>query len=311
LPERPIHFVPDLPEEFDRFIRRLLAKEPAQRPGSGTLLIQELDGIWSILERRGAVGKHPPVVAGDDDGDMALETAALLPPRLPEPIPREPLPLLRRWYVVGPLFAACVLLLLWGFWWRGPSADDLMAKARPLLDSENPADWDRAWVEYLEPLSRKFPNKYQEEVKEAKARIAEKGDLQRALAAGNSVHYRSQAERFYHEGLRLLQSGEWAPARRVWENLVRTFESIEAEKHWAELARDALRRTEDRASTSLRPMNGAELEEQLRPVADEIGRLRAAGHAKEADAREQALLFLYRDDPEIERLRRMLAPGKD
>ena len=311
LPERPIHFVPDLPEELDRFIMRLLAKEPAQRPGSSTLLIQELDGIWSMLERKGAVGKRPPSVAGEDDGDLAAETDALLAPRVPEPIPREPLPFLRRWYVVGPLFAACVLLLLWGFWWRKPGADDLMTKARPLLESEDPADWDKAWTEYLGPLSRRFPDKYPDEVKDARAKIAEKGDLQRAMAAGNSVRYRSEAERFYHEGLRLAQSGEWESARRKWESLVRAFDGDEASKHRVTLARYALQRTDNHASTNLRSANGVQLEEQLRQVAERIERLRTAGHAKEADALEQALLFLYRDDPEIEKIRRMLAPGKD
>ena len=120
LPERPIHFVRDLPEEIDRFIMKLLAKEPAQRPGSGTLLIQELEGIWSAFERRGMVGKRPPVFAAEDDGDVQIEEGSALAPRLPEPIPRDPVPWLQRWYVVGPLFAACVLLLLWGFWWRRP-----------------------------------------------------------------------------------------------------------------------------------------------------------------------------------------------
>jgi hypothetical protein len=53
------------------------------------------------------------------------------------------------------------------------------------------------------------------------------------------------------------------------------------------------------------------LEQQLRPIVDGIERLRAAGNAKDADALVQALLFLYRDDPEIEKLRHMLTPAKE
>ncbi len=308
LPERPIHFVPDLPEEFDQFIMRLLAKEPAQRPGSGTSLIQELDAIWNMLERKGVVGHRPVLVKVEDDAEAALVREVLFAAQPPEPSRRRRRPLWRRWYVAAPVFTACVLLPLWAFWWREPSADELMLKARPLLASENPADWDKAWTEYLEPLSRKYPDQFQDQVREARALITEKSDLNQALAGADSIDYDSQSERFYHKGLQLLQSGEWAAARRVWENVVAAFERVESEKHWVVLARHALQRTENRASPTLRSVNAVQtLEDQLRPVVDELRRLRGE-ESQEAEAMERALLSLYRDTPEIEEVRLMIAP---
>ena len=305
LAERPIHFVRDLPEEIDRFVMRLILKEPAQRPGSGTLLLSELEGIWSAMERRGLVGKRPEIpLASDDDKDVPPEELAV-EPFLPEPAPREPLPLLRRWYVVAPAFAACLLLLLWAFFWRGPSADELMSKARPLLESENPTDWDTAWSEYLEPLSRKYPDRFREEVQQARKRIDQQSDLRRALITGKSAVYHSQAERFYHEGLRLVQAGEFAAARKRWDNVVKAYGKIDGEKRWVALASEGIHRLDQRDVTGPAPSTLA-LEEQLRPVIAEIERLRTKGMRAEADEMARALESLYRDDPAADVLRGLL-----
>jgi serine/threonine protein kinase len=309
LPERPGHFVPDLPEEFERYILKLLAKEPAQRPGSGTLLIREAEGIWSALERRGLLAKKPAPPAPPDEDEAHPEEDGADEPRLPELPPRPPVPWQKRWYIIAPLFAACVLTLLWAFYWRGPSADELMTRARPLLESEDPADWERAWNEYLEPLSRKYPEKYAEEVREAKRRVDEQGEMRRAFLTGKAVRYRSQAERFYHEGLRLVQAGEFAAARRVWDNLVRVYGNVETEKRWVALAREATRRLDERGAAP-RPAGG-DFADAVRPAVEEVRRLRAAGKLREAAAAATALEFLYRDDPDAALLKEMLAPEKE
>lgn len=309
LPERPIHFVRDLPEEIDRFIMKLLAKEPSQRPGSGTILIQGLEGIWSALERRGSVGKRPAFPGPlEHDNDLPAEEEPAFAPIAPDLIPREPVPWQNRWYIVVPAFAACVLLLVWAFFWRGPSADELMEKARPLLDSHNPADWDKAWADYLEPLSRRYPEKYVDEVKEARQRIDLQGELRRALITGNSMKYQSEAQRFYTEGLRLAQAGESASARKVWENLIRAYSPIKDEERWVALAAEALSKLDQRDSGPGRPSATADFSKLVEPVIREVSRLRASGKVMEADELARALEFLYRDDPAIELLRKLLSP---
>lgn len=310
LPERPIHFVNDLPEEFDRLVMKLLMKEPSQRPGSGTQLMQEFEGLWTLLEKRGLVGKRPVVAGVPQEEPEANNEEDEIVARVPELILRAPTPPLKRWYVVAPLFAVCVLILLWAFFWRGPSADELMSKAQPLLDSHNPADWDKAWSEYLEPLSRKYPDRYVEEVKEAKHRIEEQGELRRAFMTGKAITYRSEAERFYHEGLRLVQSGEYASARRVWENLIVAYGDMNDEKNWVSLAREALDRLGSREVAPSRPSTNVSFEGLVGPVVERIKALRMSGKTKEAESIANALEFLYRDDPEIETLRKMLVDTK-
>ncbi len=309
LPERAIHFVPDLPEEIDRFVMKLLAKEPAQRPGSGTLLIQEIEGIWSALERRGMLSKKPALPAPpEEENDIPPEQEALSV-RLPEPTPRPPVSWQKRWYIVVPAFAACVLILLWAFLWRGPGADELMSKARPLLASENPDDWQKAWTDYLEPLSRKYPDKYRDEVREAKQRIDEQGELRRAFQTGKNARYSSEAQRFYHQGLRFVQSGDYGAARRLWENLVQAYAGIEEEKRWVILAREGIQRLDDQGIPA-HPSGQTTLAEKVHRTAAEIQRLREAGKTKEAERLRRALEYLYRDDPEIATLREMLQGGK-
>lgn len=312
LPERPAHFIRDLPEEIDRFVIKLLAKEPSQRPGSSTLLIQEIAAIWHSLERRGLIARRPaaPVIS-DEGNDLPIEEDAGLPSRSVEQIPYDSPPWNRRWYIVVPAFSACVLLLLWAFFWRVPSADELMSRARPLLESENPADWDKAWSDYLEPLSRKYPDRFQDEVKEAKRRIDVQGDLRRAFVTGKSVHPRSEAERFYNEGLRLVQAGEFATARRVWDNLIRAYERIESEKQWVVLARAGKQRIEQQEGMPPRPSTNHDFAQLIQPAVEEVKRLRNEGKTKEAEVMSQALIFLYRDDPDISTLLKLLAPMPD
>ena len=112
--------------------------------------------------------------------------------------------------VVVPLFLAVLGLILFLLFRPGPSADDLMTPARPLLASDDPADWERAWDEYLEPLSRKFPDQYADEVAATRARVDARRELRRAVEQGRLVRYRSDGERLFYHGLRLAQAGEAA-----------------------------------------------------------------------------------------------------
>ena len=66
----------------------------------------------------------------------------------------------------------------------GPSAAELYAAGSDLMQSDNPADWDRAWDDYLGPLSRKYPDKYADEVKAFDEKVRGHRELRRAIDAG-------------------------------------------------------------------------------------------------------------------------------
>lgn len=239
LPERPGLLVPNLPAELDEFICLLLTKDPARRPATAQALLDELERVRGKLERKGERLEWPAKLKPD-----TAEMAALPPSlggfgREPDE-PPAPRPWLRRPWLVVPLFAVVIGLLVMAFAWPGKSAEDLWAAAEPLVNSENPADWDRAWDECLEPLSRKYPTRYVEEVESAKARIRDRKELQRVLAEGARPETRSEAERGYLRGLRLAQAGDVASARKTWQAVIAAFGHFETESRWVVLSRAGL-----------------------------------------------------------------------
>jgi hypothetical protein len=306
LPERPGMIVPDLPPEFDEFVCTLLSKDPARRPASAQTLLDELERVRGKLERKGEKLDWPAKLQ-PDTAEMAALPASLggFAPDEDETEP-APRPWLRRPAVVVPLFALVMLAIVAGFAWPRPSAEELWTAAAPLVDSKNPADWDRAWDEYLEPLERKYPDEYADEVAAAKARIRERKELQRVVAEGAKVGPRTEAEVGYRLGLRLAQEGEADAARRNWRAVVTAFAPVESEKRWVELARaglDVLERTPGRgkAPVDRRPFEAA---------IEHAKSLVAAGRTAEADETFAALEQLVRDDPVAAEMLRKARSGK-
>ncbi|MBA4187593.1 MAG: hypothetical protein C0467_06195 [Planctomycetaceae bacterium] len=288
LPERPAMLVPDLPTELDEFICVLLDKNPARRPATAAAMLDELERIRGKLERKGEKVEWPvkltpdtaetsalPVMLGPADGERDVE-------------PRSR-PLMSRPIVVFPLLALVLTGLVVAFAWPSPTAAELYGEARPLLESDNPDDWDTAINKYLDPLSRKYPDRYVEEIAVARSRAKDRRELRRAIAEGAKVEPGSDAERAYLRGLRLTQAGDPVAARRTWRALIAAYGPVPAETRWVELARvgvAALERPENRGT---------------RAPPDPTGLQNALTEAKRLDpiskaAAFQALEELFRDD---------------
>jgi hypothetical protein len=239
LPERPALIAPDVPAELDEFICLLLSKDPSRRPATAQALLDELERLRGKLERKGERLEWPAKLQ-PDTAEMAALPASLggFAPDPDEPPP--PRPWLKRPWVVISLFTLVLLALVVPLAWPGKSADELWAAAEPLVHSEDPADWDRAWDEYLDPLSRKYPDKYVNEVAAAKTRIRDREELLRAVSEGAKPESRSEAERAYHKGLRLAQAGDGVAARKTWQALITAFGPLEGDSRWVLLAKAGL-----------------------------------------------------------------------
>ena len=240
LPERPANLVPDLPPELDEFICTLLDKNPARRPANAATVIEELERLRGKLERKGEKLAWPAKLTPDTAETPALPAALGGLPDGREPDP-EPRPLLKRPIVVIPLFLIAVAALVLPFAWPSKSAEELYAAAQPLLASENPDDWDAAFEKYLDPLARKYPDRYKEEIATARVKARDTRELRRAVAEGAKPESRSPAEQAYLRGLRLARDGETAEARAAWEALIAAFGAVESERRWVELARAGLK----------------------------------------------------------------------
>jgi hypothetical protein len=300
LPERPGMLVPDLPAELDEFVCLLLAKDPSRRPATAQALLEELERVRGKLERKGEALEWPAKLK-PDTAEMAALPASLggFGREPDEPPPSRPW-LSRPWLVV-PLFILVLAVLIAAFAWPGTSAEALWAKAEPLVNSEDPADWDKAWEECLEPLSRKHPDRYVEEVNRAKTRIRDRKELLRAVAEGSKPESRSEAERGYLKGLRLAQAGDAASARRLWNAVVAAFGAFEGESRWVVLSRAGL------AALDRHP--------QSAPAHDRAAFDSAIAFAKsrpdpERPAIYDALNELAREDPELTALVKAARSGK-
>lgn len=280
LPDRPASFAPDIPPDLDDLICTLIAKDPNRRPASAAAVIEELGQLRAKAERKGRSVAWP-ADPGDESGPLpalgqADEFEAGRAPRRP---------LMARPLVVGPLFLLLVAAALTLAFWPRPSAAELFAQAQPLLQSDDPTDWERAWDAYLQPMVDSHPEAYPKEVAEARAKIAERRELRRSLEQGTKAEkVASEGERLYRRGLKLAEAGDWPAARRTWEQLRTAFGGVEAEARWIRLAGVALTMSEGHGTRS--PGES----------------LRAALGAARDPAAWAALEELYRDDPEALRL---------
>jgi serine/threonine protein kinase len=301
MPERPVHYLPDLPEEFDALVMKLLAKEPQVRPGSGTLLLAEVERVWAALETRGKLGQRPALPPDDPLPPPAQEEKPAKTRRIVAQ-EKPPTPVMRRPLVVIPLFLLVLGGIFAGYYFSQSDPDELWARAQPLMHSDDPADWDRAWNDYLEPLSRRHPDKYADEIKAFRARTEPAAELRRSLATGRAVKPGSEAERFYQDGVKLCQAGDFSAARHQWERVMTVFSGIESESRWVELARQAISRLPPQDGALKRPGGAA----SIRATIERARALRAEGKAADADAVLDALEALYRDDPDALEIREMI-----
>jgi serine/threonine-protein kinase len=302
--DRPKRLVPDLPYEFDEIVCRLLAKNPADRPANGQVLYRDLERVRRKVE----VFDMRTVAAGTEAADAEPESASepeekTGPATLMSQLMRAELtrqqrggPVARLFnqpWVLIPLFLGSITVLVWLVWPRHTApAEQLFQEGSRLMESDDPADWDRAWRDYLEPLERKYrDHPYAAELERMRLRKADREAQLRALTRAKELAGAGAAQRFYERGLAFCQAGEPEQARRTWQAVVTAFQGMAAEERWVGLAREGLRRLDERLPPKERRT------EQLRREVERVQRLRQVGKDAEADAVSRALKELYRDDP--------------
>jgi serine/threonine-protein kinase len=294
--DRPVKVVPDLPYEIDEVVCQLLEKDPAQRPPDCLVLGRQLDTIRRKLERKGRATQDVLKVQGtvaDTRSSAGVSDEIPGPATLMSRLMREELDrqnlggplsrLLSRWFVVVPLFLLVMGILVWTFWPSGP--ERLYERGAALMASKNPADWERAWKEYLEPLERDYPDHpHKAEVEKFRQQL-EVSRLE--VGAGWA---RGEGQRLFEAGDQLRQQGKLADARVVWKNLINGFGAVESEKEWVDKARASLALLDKQAQD---PQRWAPVREALKKAAA----LRDEGKHDQAKAICDSLVALYRDDP--------------
>jgi serine/threonine-protein kinase len=286
--DRPQKIVPDLPYEIDELVCNLLDKDPAQRPADCQVLGKAIERLQRRLER-----KNEQTQAGNPREGTVAENRAEGdfggpgPATLMSQLVRQELESqmhgglsgkLNRFWILAPMLALIIGILVWTFW--PENMETLYARGADLMKTQRLRDMETAWRDFLDPLQQRFPDHpYQVEV----AGFKEQLDTART---GKS----SEAERFFHQGQRLLEEGHTREARDKWRQVVVAFSGVEAEKPWVGKAERALGELEKNAASKERLLG-------IQPALERAAQFRDRGKMPEAEAIWQALTELYRNEP--------------
>jgi serine/threonine protein kinase len=300
--EHPIKRMPELPHEFDELLCRLLEKDPDKRPADALVLQRELQHIQTKLARKALSTKidknkdHTLAEnSGADDEVAGPGPATLMSHLMREELDRQrragPLSrFLNKPAILIPLFLLVVGFLVWRFWPQAPlDPEEMFAQGETLAHSNDAKERERAWPELLEPLVRNFPDHPRRAEAEALHRELEaRRSLDRGLA---KKRVRSEPQRFYEAGLRLLQEGDLEGAKRMWQAVATAYKSMPTAKVWTDLAEQGLKALESDAKVA-----GGQSQD-LQKALDDIKASAQAGERDGARARLSALAQLYQSDP--------------
>jgi hypothetical protein len=289
--ERPSRLVPELPAEFETILVELLEKEPGRRPPDGGVLHRRLDGLRRRLEYRATAAAAESARTEVHAGSIPAGGATLMSHLMRAELEQQKhggrvQRFFNRAAVLLPLFLLTVALLVWSFWPASP--ESLFARGAALMASDNTDDWYTAWASYLGPLKEKHPDYRPDEVEKFRLQYESRNSeaAQRARHAGPMT----EAQWFYQEGLRKLQQGDEAGARRTWQALANAFRDVPSERPWVDRAEKELAKGKEAAGEVARKW------QPVRDARERARRLRAEGKGKEADAILNGLKELYRGD---------------
>jgi serine/threonine protein kinase len=301
----PSKRVVEIPPELDELVCKLLEKDPDKRPADALVLQRELEFIHKKCLRRGqptqafAGDEHTTVENGQTNGPAASPGQATLMARLMrEELERQQRggalsQFFNRPKILVSLFLLVVGLILWSFWPHTPAGDPehLFSQGQALLQSNDPAQWEEGWNNYLAPLIKDFPTHPRSaEAENLHHQIDARKSLRKALGRKKPEAI-SEAQRFYQKGLQQFEAGELDSARTTWQNVAQAFAGATAENTWTVLAAEGVKAlTPDSATVEARHQA---LQKTLQVIAA------ADGSDQRQSARNsfKALTNLYHDDP--------------
>lgn len=301
LPDRPSHWVPNLPVDFEELICVMLHKDPSRRPASVAIVLEVLESIRSRAERKGEPIHWP--VAPLLEAEISDTVDASLP-EIDLPNFQAPTPLLSRPWVVVPLFLLVVGLILGLTFWPRPTVEELYAQAQPLMQSDDPADWDRAMTDYLEPLQLREPDQYSREISDFRKKIQDHRRLRKAIDDGFKVQKLFDAEQQYQLGLQAAQLGDFQRAKAIWVSLIHIHENDTSASSPIAQTRQALLQLDEKSKEFPDRLQAAEAQrkEAFQVALLQVKALQTQGQVVEVRQLLDSLFVLYGHLPECRQL---------
>ena len=254
---RPSAKTQEIPRALDNLIVALMAKEPSDRPFDALAVAESLRDLV-----RKDKAKEPVAMVWPEPGsDAANPTRAeiLEPPKPPTRTKKKQAKARFRWEIAGLASSLVAVggLIAYLVWPPGP--EYLYRHAKTLMDSAEPLDWVRARVEYLDPLTTRFPtNAHQDEVTSWLDRIELHQTKRRAEVlerpllialtkpkTETEILYRST----YEEATAALAIHHDNDARDLWRNFAAALaDDGRRDRGWLLLARERAEQVEQQIS---------------------------------------------------------------
>jgi protein kinase-like protein len=300
LPPRVSSLALDCPVWLDALVAQLLEKEPNKRPHTVDAVILALEETIRNMASGAGVARH--ALAGISALKVPVnkqEVRRLFGgKRRDDDAPGSDTPLWERpWFLVvslSLLVAVFGLVLSIPFW--PVSEEKLIARADKLMASDDPARWQEAKDNYLDPLLARNPDgKYAERAREhldtiemhqAERRLKNRLRFGRELAG--------EAQRLYAEALKFEEFGDQATALERYESMVTLVKPQGDDRPYVLLAQRQIARLKE-AGSARADSRGQFIEEKLA----EADKLYAEGQVVKAREIVRSVETLYGDNAEM------------
>lgn len=227
----------DCPVWFDALLLQLLEKDPEKRPRDAMAVSEALSEVEVKVSQGASVLTHAASgmptginVTADD-----TEVRKLLKKKKRKKAETGPI-YERTWFLV-----LCLAVLVGGVTWAvwPKSEETLWAKAKVLMDSNDPLDWSRAHDDYLLPLRKRFPDgKSAAFVTDSIDKIEMhkvEDRLKNKMRLGREPD--SEGERLYAQARRYEQFGDRITALEMYDSIIQVLPDEGDTRPFVNLAR--------------------------------------------------------------------------
>ncbi|MBC7821516.1 MAG: serine/threonine protein kinase [Planctomycetaceae bacterium] len=235
--------VMDCPVFLEQVVLQLLEKSPDKRPHDALMVQVALEEVLERVAARTSTMSQMTAGAGQTAIDMsqladANELKKLLGKKKKKRKATGPI-WERGWFL-----ASCLAVMLGGVAWSllPPSEEKLFAQAIPLMQSDDPVQWQEANDRYLKSLLERFPNgKHADEARELIDKLemhrTERG-IETRLKLGQDPKH--EAERLFLQARELERFGDNVTAREQYRAMIDLLKDREQDHSYSNLAKRQL-----------------------------------------------------------------------
>ena len=230
--------VMDCPVWLDKMIAQLLEPRSKDRPYSANAIVLAFDEIKKLdATQKGAAaqiaGSFNPLNAGRDKSEAKRVLGKKVSSRQE---PSEPF-----YQTIPFLVGALMLIAAVAIWFAlPPSAGDLVARSRTLVESSNAADWKTATESMKRVMESK--SKFAPQAEEIYLQAQRKTLLDLAQRGMKNRNFHSPETRTFVDAYALEQDEETEQAKSLYVELVRTVDPVGAKAHIYLEARDRFKK---------------------------------------------------------------------